>query len=143
MADFEVAISKVIEGDRAFIFSTWLKSVRHCSYFAKRITNHIFFKWHHELIDRAMLRDTTTVLVAHAKDDRDLICGYIVFEDWTDFDVLHFAYVKGDYQKHGIFKLLLEASKIDVNTSIFSHWTYATDTLIEKFPGLTYSPYHI
>src|ERR1017187_6255259 len=101
MDDFQISISPMIEADKAFIFSTWLRSFRHFSYFAKRIKNHIFYKWHHELVSRAIGRETCTTLVAHQKDDRDLICGYIVFEDWDDFDVLHFAYVKGDYQKHG------------------------------------------
>lgn len=77
------------------------------------------------------------------RKDRDLICGYIVYEEWDGKDVLHFAYVKGDYQRHGIFQLLLDASKIDYNTAFFSHWTFATDTLIERYPNMTYSPYHI
>lgn len=143
MAEFEIEVSPMIEGDKAFIFSTWLRCFRHCSYFAKRIKNHIFFKWHHELVQRALDRETTTTLVAHQKGDRDLICGYISFEDWDDYYVLHFVYVKGDYQKHGIGKILLDASEIDMDTAFFSHWTFATDELIKKYPNLTYSPYHI
>lgn len=143
MAEFEIVISKGIPEDNAFIFATWLRSFRHLSYFAKRIKNHVFFKWHHALIERVLARETTTVLVAHAKDDRDLIFGYIIFEDWDDFDVLHFIYVKGDYHKNGIGTMLLKASGIDVNTAFFSHWTYATDELIKKYPEMTYSPYHV
>lgn len=134
MIDFiEVRPAKLEDLD--FIYATWLKSYRHSSQFAKKLTNAIFFDMHHKVIDGFIARGGL-VSIAHPKGEPDVILGYICTE--PDLPVLQYIYVKKPFRKMGIAKTLYKTSK---EPSLFTHWTTDTDWIVKKLTTLTYNPY--
>jgi len=121
--------------DLPLIFSTWLRSYRHSSQFAKKLSNDVFFKWHHKVIERFIERGGQ-ILIAHATGDSEVILGYLCYEP----SIVQYAYVKRAFRKMGIAKQLVEIAKISPKDQ-FTHWTTDTNWIIKKLPELTYNPY--
>src|SRR5271165_681887 len=88
--------------DLPFIFSTWLKSFRYSSSFAKEIDNETYYKFHQQVIERILSR-SPSIYIACDQLHPDTVFGYIVYEG----PVLHFAYVKKSFRKLGIARALL------------------------------------
>lgn len=131
--------------DLPFLLSTWLRSYKHNSQFASRIRNHVFFKWHHDLLERALSRPTTRVLVATLPDAQDVIVGYFVHEA-QDVPVAHWVYVKADFRKFGVAKALIAASALPPNLKgvEFTHASHDWfDFLERRFPEAVYCPYRL
>ncbi len=145
MNQFSMSVRSIQPSDTSFIMNSWLKSYRYDSYFTKRITDTIFYKYHHVICTRILERPTTQVLVACDPEDSNVIYGYLVYEKDANSSkyVVHYGYVKGPFRTLGIVSTLLKASELDLNESYVSHWTTATDWIIKKFPNLTYVPYLI
>lgn len=135
----EVEVRQGCEADIPFIFSTWLRSYRDNSFFAKRIKNSIFFDGHHKVIEHLLQKPGLQVLVAHAGSDANTIFGYLVTEPAAK--VVHFAYVKKSFRRLGIAKALLDHFGADLNECQFTHWTFDLDSILPKFPLITYNPY--
>lgn len=132
----------VSESDKPFVFSSWLRHYKNRSYFAKRIRNSIFYKWHHLIVERALSADTSVAMIAHPEGEPDVILGFVVGEKTQDGDVLHFVYVKPAFRKMGIGRhLIKKAGLIDAN--YFTHWTFDIEDLLSKLPNLNYDPYRI
>jgi hypothetical protein len=127
------------ESDRNFILSSWLKSYRHNSYFAKRIRNKEYFNFHHAIVNRIL--DRAKTIVACKIDDPNLIYGFFTHEEALGYKIGHFLYVKESFREFKIGKTLFESSKFQTKDTIFTHWTFMMDGLKEKFPELTYNPY--
>jgi len=126
--------------DIAFIIASWLRSYKHKSSFAKRIQHNIFYKWHEQVIKRIL--DRSAVLVAHMKDEPEIILAYIVFEPNT----IHYIYTKDEWRMMGIAKALLDQSqvKFDSDDTYFTHWTYDLDTYFNTHhQRAKYDPYRI
>ena len=130
------------ENDKPFIFSSWLKHYKNRSYFAKRIRNSIFYKWHHIIIENILDRPATVVMVAHPEGEPDVILGFIVGEVVPENSVVHFVYVKPAFKRMGIAKHLFKKSKLD-QAEFFTHWTFDCDELLRKLPNIVYDPYRI
>jgi hypothetical protein len=125
--------------DEAFILATWLRSYRHGSMFARRITNDVFFPNHHPIVCALLKRGDT--LVAHLDDDPNVILGYLSTEGR---DALHFAYVKREFRRMRVFSQLLEESHLpsDLDGVDVSHATFDwLDFMAPKFPGSRSNPY--
>jgi ribosomal protein S18 acetylase RimI-like enzyme len=137
-----IQIRVATETDKPFIFSNWLRHYKNRSYFAKRIRNSIFYKWHHLVIEKILDRPNTLSLIAHPPEEPEVILGFMISEAWPDGSVIHFVYIKPQFKKMGIAKKLFEASKLQ-ETQFFTHWTFDVDELTQKLPNLTYDPYRI
>jgi hypothetical protein len=128
--------------DVPFIFATWLRSYRHSSTFAKKISNEIYYSRHHLVIDLILKREGSKVLVAHPEEDPDIILGYVVTEVQADgAEVVHYTYVKKSFRRMGIAEGLwkeLDKSK----DYAFTHYTTDAEWLTKKY-NLTYDPYRI
>lgn len=131
------------EGDKAFIFSTWLNNFKADGYFAIRVKPEIYFAKHHAIIEYILEKKSTTVYVASSKADHNHIFGYAVCEKSGDDDIIHYAFVKSSFQKFGIFKNILKHAGIDFDKSVVTHWTRAMNTIVNSHPGLTYDPYRL
>lgn len=130
------------EEDQAFIFSSWLRTYKHHSYFAKRIKHALFFKGHHAVIEHILEKPTTTVAIACPKGDLDTILGYLVYEPAKESrPVIHFVFVKEPFRRMGMAKTLFKSQHIDINNIFFTHWTFPVDELINKHPEMLYDPY--
>lgn len=123
--------------DLSFIYSTWLRSYRHSSQFAKKLTNEVYYEMHHKVIDGFILRGGI-VLIAHAKGEPEVILGYLCME--PNGSIIQYIYVKKAFRKMGIAKALFEYTKLPENT-IFTHWTTDTNWILKKLTHLIYNPY--
>lgn len=134
-----IEIRAATQTDLPFIYSTWLRSYRHASHFAKKISNEIFFDMHHRVIDGFIDRGGL-VYVAHPKGEPEVILGYICVE--PNQPMIQYVYVKKPFRKMGIAKALYK--KLDYPaTALFTHWTSDTDWIVKKLEKLTYNPYLI
>lgn len=137
----DVEIRAAFLEDVPFIFATWLRSYRHASSFARKISNEVYYSRHHLVIDLILKREGSRVLVAHPKGEPDVILGYLVSEVQPDgADVIQYIYVKKSFRQMGIGAALWKELKD--KKLIFTHYTVDTDWLIKKF-NLTYDPYRI
>lgn len=128
------------DGDFNFVINSWLKSYRLGSTFTKRIRNNVYYDFHHKVIGRILERGAS-ILVAADKIDPTVIMGYLVVENYNGTPLVHYCYTKSAFRRLGIAKSLVEASTIDLNSSVFSHWTAPMDEIIKKYSGLVYNPY--
>lgn len=130
------------ESDISFVYATWLHTYKHNSYFAKRIRDHVFFKYHHKIIEGILNRTTSKILIAADKADPDVILGYIVYESFgTDTNIVHFIYIKKNFRGFGISRKLFVESKLKLPELMFSHWCFDVNWILAKHPDLIYNPY--
>jgi len=140
----QIAIRNGTEADLPLIFNSWLKAYKHSSRFAQRITNEVYYKYHHAVIERILARGAS-VLVATPSDDSQTILGYLVAEQ-LDVPTLHFTYVKAPFRRFGIARQLLASYMLSVGTcqtAVFTHWTKDCDWATEQLTFLQYNPYLI
>lgn len=138
--DIDLVFRDFKEEDMPFIFSTWLKSYKNESSFAQRIRNDTFFSWHHLIIENILKKPTTSITIAHVKDDPDVILGYMIGERPA---TIHYAFVKEPFRGFGVATQLFERTKISIDNCEFTHWTYPMDSIILKYSKLNYNPYAI
>lgn len=123
--------------DKPFILNSWLQSYKE-SRFAEDLSNSIYYKWHGEIIERILDRETTQVFIAASREDSDVIAGYLVTEKIRGFDIAHYVYVKRAFNGLGLCKLLFGLS----TPKYASHITRAGKPILQK-TGLIYVPYFI
>lgn len=130
--------------DKAFVMSNLLKHTKNHSIHAKRIPRSLFFSHHHGLVENMLERPFTSVLIAHLKEDPNVIIGYLAVEEEPEEEpIIHYVFVKEPFRKFGVAKMLLEASKLNPNVCQITHWTHEVETLSKKFPKMKYNPYRI
>jgi len=137
-----IQVRPASEADKPFIFSSWLRHYKNRSYFAKRIRNSIYYKWHHLIVERALSSPNCVAMIAHPENEPDVILGFVVGEKSDEASVLHFIYVKPAFKRMGIAKHLLKKSGLE-NSDFFTHWTFDVDGLLAKLPNMNYDPYRI
>lgn len=136
MIEKEIEIRLAKPDDLNFIFSCWLRNYRHSSQFAKKISNTVYYKWHHKVIERIIGRGAQ-VRIAHPIGEPDVILGFSCLEALNNDVILHFIYVKKPFRGLGIAKALVwEKENVQ-----FTHLTENLD--LEKYPLFTYNPYLI
>lgn len=126
--------------DTAYIFSTWMKHYLHSSEFAKGMQEHIYYRYHHHVIERILARPVCQVLVATPHGDPGTIVGYLVAENVGGLSIVHYAYTKAPFRLHGVFSTLLREAGIDPTKAIFTHLTKDAQKLQAKWPGLIHLP---
>lgn len=129
-------IRKATKDDLAFIYSTWLRSFRYSSDFAKDITNDVYYEMHHQVIDRILARGAT-VLVAVEREHPEVLFGYLVGEG----PVAHFAYVKKPFRMLCIGTALLKAYPNPIK--FISHLTKDGKKFLEVHKEIRYNPYYV
>jgi len=135
-----ILIRQYKESDLSFIFSTWLRSYKFNSSFAKQINNTVFYTYHHKLIE-AILARGATVLVACDALNPEVVFGYLVFEQAGDLDIVHFSYIKKPFRGFGIFTELLRIGQVSLDKATFTHYTTKCNKFLELNKALTYNPY--
>jgi hypothetical protein len=141
-----VLIREATAEDLPFIFGTWLNHFHGNSYFAKRIRNGVYFRYHHLLAERILSRPTTRVLLATLSDDPLVILGYLVVEQNAKEHVVHFAFVKKPWQRMGLARDLVSEAGVpsDLAGVSYTHPTYQWWQELEpKYPQSIYNPYLI
>lgn len=102
MSDDRFEVRSAYESDKNFIYSTWLRGVYFGNDWFREIPSDIFYKNYQIYIDKILQRPDTKILIACLLDDKDVILGYVVFEN----DIIHYVFVKESWRKMGIAKLL-------------------------------------
>jgi len=129
------------EGDLHFILSSWLKTYRESGKFTRRIKPQTFYQYHEERIKRLFDWPLAEVTIACTPQEPTVILGYRVSEEKDH--VLHWLFVRPEFQKMGIAKKLLEG--FPLGECHFTHWTINCDEkinrLLEENPRMNYNPY--
>lgn len=111
-----VALRPAEAGDLAFIYSTWLRDLRHAD--GGPLADDIWFPAHREHVNRVLMDSKVQVMVIHPTDARTQILGYVVAEPDA---ILHWVYIKPRYrEKFGLCRRLLEAVRA---TEALASWT--------------------
>ena len=136
----EVEIRGAYLEDVNFIFATMLKSYRHASTFARKISNDVFYKYHRAFLDSCLKRPNSQVLIAHPKGEPDVILGYLLTEKRdTGENVIHYTYVKKSFRQMGVARALWQ--KLDKQDYTITHYTVDADWITKKYSNLIYNPY--
>lgn len=103
--------------DEPYIYSTWLQNLYANTRWRTSLDRKAFFKYH-SVIEVILNKPTTTIRVACLKEDPDIILGYSVFEDTTTDMILHWVFVRADWQGHGIARDL-----VPLHVTVVTHMT--------------------
>jgi hypothetical protein len=95
-------------GDKSFIFSTWLKGVYYgCTYF-RQMPQDLYYDLQGDQITKVLQDPSTHIRIACDQDDPPWVVGFCVYKN-SD---LHWIYVKLDFRKKGIARLLMQGVEI-------------------------------
>lgn len=127
--------------DESFIYNSWLKSFRD-SDSVKHITNTVFYKRHHALIEKLMTK--SSVLLAVNPEDPSQIMGYVCFDVIDDVLLLHYVYVKQTYRSLNVATSLLKAVNPNFGKTgfVFTQMSKTGKSLYTRYLGV-YDPYLI
>ena len=127
MLEKKVKQRSYTEQDRAFITSSFLKSLRHTSNM-KNIPNKQFFKTLHDKIINYL--NTKKVIILCNPLDYDQIYAYMIYDD----DVVYFSYVKQIFRRLGKAKYMLKLAFGDTDVYKFDYpfKTFASEKMKEK-----------
>lgn len=117
--------------DRAFVFSSWLKSYRDSM---PLVWNGTYYAGQHSLIERLLDDAQTQVVVASPIDDDLTILGWAVRSKPSTLRALHYVYVKEAFRRMGIGASL--AGEFQVAT----HMTRYGQLALKGRP-VVYNPY--
>ena len=134
----DILIRDYVPSDEDFIFDSWLNNYQATSYFAKRMRKQTFMKFH-PIIANAIVRRPETVIKI-AGDADFTIFGYIVAELIPGAPVVHYCYVRPEFQKLGIARMMFDALGIKGAFEV-SHWTPVLNEIHFKHRIFDFNPY--
>lgn len=127
-----VDIRDMVNDDRPFIFSTWLRGLRHSNDYFELIENEAYFKHQHDLIEAILDDFEVTVKIACLKDDPSVVLGYVVYKNTR----LDWCFIKRSWRAIGLARDLVPK---DITT--VSHVTDVGRALLRKHPTVRFNPY--
>lgn len=129
--------------DLHFVTSYWVNYYRKNSSLGRSVPARIFLKEHRRLIDKALKRCLTFMLVD--PHDPDHLVGFINFYRASEFNVLNFIFIKKSFRKHGLgmdlFKLMESFADFDKGEELVITHEGNLRGLTEKYKLITYNPY--
>lgn len=127
-----VEIRDSVEADLAFIFSTWLRGLKHANDYFELIENEAYFKHHHDLIETILDDFEVTVKIACLKEDPSVVLGYAVYKNTR----LDWVFIKKSWRSIGLARDLIPPGITTV-----SHITKVGRALLRKHPTVRFNPY--
>lgn len=121
-----------VPGDLPFVFSTFLKGLRHGNDWFERIDQDAYFKHYHEAIEHILADHRTQVKIACLKDDPEVILGYSISSN-THY---HWVFVKKAWRGIGVGRDLMKSTATTV-----THLTDVGVSLLKKRPGVKFNPF--
>lgn len=95
------------QGDLNFILDSWLKSYRQ-SDFASFVPNKLYFEYHKLIVQDILKR--SQILMISDPEDSNHVYGYVVFEQFNGYNILHYLYIKYTYRNLGFAKAALQVA---------------------------------
>lgn len=135
-----LAIRDAVPSDEDFIYHSWLNHYQANSYFAKRIPKKTFMKFHSLVANNAMNR--AGIVKKIAGDNEFTIYGYVIAESVNDSPIIHYIYVRPEYQRLGIGLALINSLYIEKEFEV-SHWVPILNEISRKMNAFTYNPYRM
>lgn len=116
-----ISIRKYAPTDYNFIIATWLRGLYYGNSwqqntdpikgapidFFSSINKDEFMNNYHKIVDIILKRQSTEVKIASLSDDPDVIVGYSVNEIIKDKSCMHWIFVKDEWRRNGISKMLV------------------------------------
>lgn len=127
-------------GDEPFVFRSWLKACRRCLRH-RALPSEVYYQDHHANVERLLGSTFVSLRMAIATDDDDRLYGFLCTETIGGSPkILHFAYVKDDVRRRGIFRGLAAAAGLDLARPFFytAHPTVA-NSMATAFPLAKYN----
>lgn len=130
--EVKVVIRLVQINDKAFIFSSYLHGNYYGHKYFNQMDKEVYFESAAQFLKDILLRSDTQIDVATLEDDFDHILGFIIYQGKN----ILWVYVKNDYRKSGIARMLYENKG-------FTTITNATKSgaAIAKKLGLIFNPF--
>lgn len=122
------------EADKNFILATFLRGLYYGNYWWNDVPKQIFMD-NYKIVAEELLQQSM-VKVACLKEDSDIILGYSILS--TDFQVIHWVFVKSSWRQKGIAKNLLPKYP-----SAVTHLTKLGLKLLSKYENTVYNPFKI
>lgn len=127
-----VAIRDMEDGDRAFIFSTWLRGLRYGNDWFELIESGAYYTEYHRVIESLLGLSNVSVRVACLKEDPEVILGYAIHSGAK----LHWVHVKTAWRGIGIAKSL-----VPKEISTVTHLTKVGKAILSKHPEVRFNPF--
>ncbi len=118
-----------------FVYSKWLRSLKHGNPLFKKIDNGEYYKKYHIYIGKLLEKPDSIARFAVLSDDEDIALGFSI----TREDLLDYIYVTADYRKHGIGTRLMPEG-----ITTFGHITLTALNIWqkkEKYRYLKFNPF--
>jgi hypothetical protein len=125
--------------DINFIYSSWLKSYRN-SEDANRMTNEVYYGNYKKTIEGILLN--SRAIITCNPEDIDQVYGYVVYQNYNNITILHYAYTKYTYRKLGVAQELISSifPEITKTPLVVTSANRVFDKLKEKYL-LLYNPF--
>lgn len=136
MTDF-VGMYQVRDGkeeDKNFILATFLRGLYYGDSWFSEIPKNIFMDNYKKIAEAIVNSPNVTLKIACLNEDPDVILGYSVLS--SDFQTIHWVYVKSAWRKKGIGRSLVPRMPTNV-----THLTLLGKTLIKKFDNTVFNPF--
>ena len=127
-----VATRPAVPADLPFIFSTFLKGLRHGNAWFGLIDSDAYFKHYHDALEHILASPKTEVKVSCLRDDQEVILGYALSSP-THY---HWVFVKKAWRGIGIGRDLMQTTATTV-----THLTDVGRSLMKKRPGIKFNPF--
>jgi len=135
MINEELSIRNYTKDDENFILNSWTESHFSSSDSNKYIPRKIYLDNHLNIIKKILNHHNTAILIACAKDQPDLIYGYMCI---TVPHTMNYIYVKRPFNDFGIAKKLIEQAPMPFKYC--THMTHKGSKLLKEL-NLIYNPY--
>ena len=147
MGAHPVLLRRAERGDIPLILNSWLNSHRQ-SFHVRGVEGPVYYAEQRRIIETLMPR--SLVLIACDPTMPSSIFGWMVAEVVDEKLVVHFLYVKGAFQDHGVGTALVEAlleQEPDISDLVYTHQTRSgrkwAEKMAERSPDLSvaYNPF--
>lgn len=122
------------DSDKSFVLATFLRGLYYGDSWFSLIPKSIFMNNYKTIAVMLVESPKTTIKVACLKEDPDVILGYSILG--SNFNTIHWCYVKSAWRKQGIGRALLPQFP-----STVTHLSALGKSLMSKFPTAIFNPF--
>jgi GNAT superfamily N-acetyltransferase len=125
------------ESDKKFILATFLRGLYYGDFFFNEIPKNIFMDNYKFVAEKLITSKTNTVVIACLPDDEDVILAYSIMS--SNFETIHWIYVKAAWRKQGIGK-----SITPLYPTYVSHLSKLGKELLKtKYKETKFNPFYV